>query len=227
MILFIAWYVVSVGRIPSVCRRIEIRERDSFKILVIILISRSRQKERVWKMQIKGRRTDTVWNRLTFAHRFVGITVLECVYWQVIHTSIPTQPVKTWMKETQCKRHIIYSWRQLGIFLCVLLWVSERAVQLLSSKLHSTDTWRPIKKLVMISIAAQFMAEYWAENTFSTGGTDLPWGRACDDCSSCDMLSDRHCDGKTTQEKWRLILGRTEPSVLNITPLGKRFPISL
>lgn len=90
-----------------------------------------------------------------------------------------------------------------------------------------TDTWRPIKKLVMISIAAQFMAEYWAEIPFSTGVSDLPWGLACDECSSCDMLSDRHCDGKTTREEWRLIWSRTETSVLNITPLGKRLPVSL
>lgn len=63
-------------------------------------------------------------------------------------------------------------------------------VQWLSNKLHSNDTWRPIKKLVMISIAAQFMAKHRAEITFSTGVSDLPWGLAGDECSSCDMLSD-------------------------------------
>lgn len=94
-------------------------------------------------MQIKGRRTDAVRMRQTFA-RFVCTAVLGWF----------TRPVKPWMKEPQCKQHIIYFWRQLGIFVCALLWASERAVQLMSNKLHSTDTWRPIKKLVMISIAA-------------------------------------------------------------------------
>lgn len=56
----------------SVHKRIEMRKCDIFKILKIILTS-SRQKESIWKMQIKGKMVGKIRKRQPFAHSFLGI----------------------------------------------------------------------------------------------------------------------------------------------------------
>lgn len=76
----------------------------------------------------------------------------------------------------------------------------------------------------MISIAAQFMAKHGAEITFSTGVTDPPWRLAGDGCSSCDMLVDIVMEKPHKRNEG---LGSPETPGLNITPLGRRFPVSL